>query len=188
MQVVDNLIKIKLMIPFFGAIVCFILAFCFIMVITGSSVNENVSNSDDFSVPFSEDVSFMITSRYGKRVDPFGTEIGFHQGVDLSAPDGTPILACADGTVIEIDKSGTTDLGVYVQIKHRINNKDYVTLYAHMLKKSLVVSEGQRVKSRQKIGIIGSTGRSTGVHLHLALYSPNVVYGVTNQDPMFIVE
>lgn len=165
-----------------------ILIMCLLMIISGSSSNETISNQDSFNIPFSKDINYVITSNYGYRDDPLiPSENRFHQGIDLSAPEGTFILASASGKVIEV---GIRDagLGNYVQIKHKVKNKSYITLYAHMLDNSILVSKGQTIKGGQKIGIIGSTGRSTGIHLHFALYSSNVVYGVTNKDPSFIFQ
>lgn len=85
-----------------------------------------------------------------------------HNGIDLAAPTGTPILASADGQVLIARSSGYNGgYGLYVVLSHANGTQ---TLYAHMSRVN--VSSGQRVNQGQTIGAIGSTGRSTGPHLH----------------------
>lgn len=80
-------------------------------------------------------------------------------------------------------------LGNYVKIQHDVNGETYYTAYGHMLDNSIVVSEGQIVKSGEKIGIIGSTGRSTGIHVHFMLMSPNCSYNKSDlKDPKSIID
>ncbi len=101
-----------------------------------------------------------FSSDFGNRADPFNSRLSFHSGVDLVAPTGTPILATAGGRVIFAgEKDG---YGHVVEIDHR---NGLVTRYAHASR--LVVREGDVVLPRQHIADVGSTGRSTGPHLHL---------------------
>jgi murein DD-endopeptidase MepM/ murein hydrolase activator NlpD len=100
-----------------------------------------------------------MTSPFGMRRDPFLGTPECHCGVDFGAPRGTPIFAAGDGTVIMAGWHG--GYGNYVRIRH---NKDYQTGYGHMSK--ILVRIGQRVKQGQVIGRVGTTGRSTGPHLH----------------------
>ena len=100
------------------------------------------------------------------RVNPIGANKGkqeFHPGIDIAAPSGTPILAAADGFVIlaQEDNSG---YGIYVILEHRNGNR---SLYGHMSKMKAVT--GQKVKTGEIIGFVGSTGRSTGPHLHFEI-------------------
>lgn len=104
-----------------------------------------------------------ITSAYGYRYHPTTGKYSFHTGVDLAAPKGTPIYAMRDGTVTTASK--TSVWGNYVVINH---GDGYSSLYAHMTK--YTVSYGQTVKKGQVIGYVGSTGWSTGAHLHLTIY------------------
>jgi len=108
-----------------------------------------------------------VTSKYGWRTI-FGSK-EWHQGVDLvdkKLGAKAPIYAMADGTV---SYAGTlSSYGLVVRIKHRINGVNYETLYAHLSK--INVKVGQRVKQADVIGIIGTTGRSTGIHLHAELH------------------
>jgi murein DD-endopeptidase MepM/ murein hydrolase activator NlpD len=98
-------------------------------------------------------------SPFGNRIDPFTHRLSFHPGVDLVAPTGTPILAAAGGRVILAGtKSG---YGNAVEIDH---GNGFVTRYGHASK--IDVRVGQVVLPREPIGEVGSTGRSTGPHLH----------------------
>ena len=85
-----------------------------------------------------------------------------HNGVDMAAPSGSPILAAADGTVIAASYSGS--MGNYIMIDH---GSDIITIYMHA--SSLGVSVGQEVSAGDRIGSVGSTGRSTGPHLHFGV-------------------
>ena len=122
-----------------------------------------------FSWPFAN--SYPIMSYFGYRKDPFSDETEYHSGVDIGAPSGVPILAAADGTVVV---ANSTDLwgggyGYYVKIQH---TGGYATLYAHA--STISVVRGQEVKKGQVIAYVGSTGRSTGPHLHWEVYKDGV--------------
>lgn len=99
-------------------------------------------------------------SRFGYRSNPFhGGGSEFHSGVDISGDTGDPIRSTADGTVVLADWSQGYGQCVRIQHKH-----GYETLYGHLSK--INVKNGQQVKANQVIGELGSTGRSTGPHLH----------------------
>lgn len=100
-----------------------------------------------------------LTSNFGARLDPFTRSLAQHSGVDFRAPAGTNIKAVAPGKVIEAGYNG--GYGRMVEIDH---GHGITTRYAHM--SSISVSEGQRVEKGTVIGHVGSTGRSTGPHLH----------------------
>ncbi len=103
-----------------------------------------------------------VSSEYGYRVHPiYGTQ-KFHSGVDLAAPSGSPILAAYDGTVV--GAAYNASMGNYVMIDHGDN---LYTIYMHASK--LLVSSGQTVSRGQKIALVGSTGNSTGPHLHFTV-------------------
>ncbi len=103
-----------------------------------------------------------ISSGYGNRTCPFhGKE--FHDGVDLAAASGAPILAAASGTVTRAGKNG--GYGNYVSIDH---GNGMLSFYAHC--KEMYVSSGQRVTGGQKIAAVGTTGSSTGNHLHFGMH------------------
>jgi murein DD-endopeptidase MepM/ murein hydrolase activator NlpD len=91
---------------------------------------------------------------------------GFHNGMDWGIPTGTTIRAAANGKVVAAGNNGKYQYGKYVLIEHENN---LVTLYAHLSRQ--VVSSGQRVSAGEVIGYSGSTGYSTGPHLHFGVYS-----------------
>lgn len=99
------------------------------------------------------------SSSYGWRIDPFNGNKAFHEGLDFTASTGTPIYAAAGGIVSSAEQ--TPDYGKIVKIDHGYGLE---TRYAHGSK--LMVKSGQRVAKGQKIAEVGSTGRSTGPHLH----------------------
>ena len=121
--------------------------------------------TDMFTWPLAVDGT--ITSRFGTRKDPISGEIKTHGGTDIATATGTSILAAADGTVISA--TWHNSYGYYVKIKH---NDTYSTLYAHC--SALLVSEGQQVKQGQVIAQVGSTGYSTGPHLHFEVIQNGV--------------
>ena len=101
-----------------------------------------------------------FTSGFGVRSDPFQARAAMHPGIDLAGPLGTPIYATADGTVLRAGwNSG--GYGNLVEIDH---GKGIATRYGHM--SAVLVSAGQHITRGQQIGRMGSTGRSTGSHLH----------------------
>jgi len=106
--------------------------------------------------------SFRLTSRYGIRENPVTGNIGLHQGIDLAAPEGTDVYAAADGTVTEIGDDPV--YGIYIIISH---NDRWTSLYGHLQSVQTVLRSG--VKSGSLIGRVGSTGQSTGPHLHFEL-------------------
>lgn len=99
------------------------------------------------------------SSSFGWRLDPFNGNKAFHEGLDFTASTGTPIYAAAGGIVTTAEQ--TPDYGKIVKIDH---GSGLETRYAHA--SMLAVKAGQRVEKGQKIGEVGSTGRSTGPHLH----------------------
>ena len=102
-----------------------------------------------------------LSSSYGKRKHPILGYTKLHTGTDFAAPTGTPIMASGDGKVTKAGWCGGG--GNCVKIKH---NSKYQTVYAHMSKFGRGIKKGVRVKQGQIIGYVGSTGMSTGPHLH----------------------
>ncbi|HEY8117695.1 MAG TPA: M23 family metallopeptidase [Methylophilaceae bacterium] len=99
------------------------------------------------------------SSSYGWRVDPFTGKMAFHEGLDFMAEIGTPIYAAAGGIVTSAEQ--TPDYGKIIKIDH---GSGLETRYAHT--SQMLVKAGDRVEKGQLIGRVGSTGRSTGAHLH----------------------
>ena len=102
-----------------------------------------------------------LSSRYGMRKHPIDGFNKMHQGTDFAAPTGTQIMASGDGIIVKAGWCGGG--GNCIKIKH---NSTYETLYAHMSKFVKNIKKGVKVKQGQIIGYVGSTGKSTGPHLH----------------------
>ena len=100
-----------------------------------------------------------ISSSFGRRFSPFTGKQQFHLGIDIAGCEGTPILAPADGKVVFADKNGL--LGLTLKLAH---DSTYETIYGHLEK--VIAKKGQVVQRGQVIGYMGSSGRSTGYHLH----------------------
>lgn len=129
------------------------------------SNNDNVNQNHDVSHSsgaFAWPANGVITSNFGYR--SFDHEV--HRGLDIAANGLVPIRASAPGIVIR--SAHWPSFGNVVYIAHLIDGKLYTTVYAHMRRR--LVSSGQRVEQRQKIGYMGSTGDSTGQHLHFEIH------------------
>ena len=120
--------------------------------------------SEGLGYPLAERAS--ISSEFGARIHPVSGLKDFHQGIDLAAPSGTEVTASADGYVMHAGRLG--NLGNAVVIEHPGNQR---TRYGHMLR--LAVRKHERVQRGQIIGYVGSTGRSTGPHLHFEHWKLN---------------
>lgn len=106
-----------------------------------------------------------LSSGFGKRRHPILGYNKLHKGVDFAAPRGTPIYAAGDGVVEVAGRKGS--FGKYVRIRH---NGSYKTAYAHMKGFGRGIRSGKRVRQGQVIGYVGTTGRSTGPHLHYEVH------------------
>ncbi len=101
-----------------------------------------------------------ISSYFGYRIDPIYKVKKFHEGIDFSAPKGTPVHVTGDGRVIQVKRS-RRGYGNEIKVDHGYG---YITLYAHL--SAFKVKKGQKVKRGQVIGLVGNTGKSTAPHLH----------------------
>lgn len=118
----------------------------------------------------------ILTSDYGMRKSPITGNDSFHEGVDFAAPEGTIVLACKSGS---IEQTGWSEVyGYFVIIKHDAATRSF---YAHL--SEISVKQGDLVFSHDSIGKVGSTGLSTGAHLHFELW----VDGKT-VDPLLIIK
>ncbi|MFB3908052.1 MAG: M23 family metallopeptidase [Candidatus Eisenbacteria bacterium] len=106
---------------------------------------------------------YSLSSGFGSRVDPFTGSRGNHNGLDLRAAPGTPVLATADGDVVFVGYNG--DYGLSVQIDH---GEGITTSYCHL--SSACVKPGDPVRRGKSIGAVGTSGRSTGSHLHYEVW------------------
>ncbi len=116
---------------------------------------------DLFKIPIS--AAYRISSKFGWRPDPFTGVRSYHTGIDLACPEGTPIRAAMNGKVAFVGWSNV--FGNYIIVNHP---NGYQTLYGHMA--SSHVKKGQNVTQATVIGLVGSTGYSTGAHLHFTVY------------------
>lgn len=111
------------------------------------------------STPTIQPTIGWVTGNFGPRVDPFTDKPAFHYGIDIATNEGTPIVAPADGIVVQVRNEITT--GNMILISHGL---DITTAYFHLSK--FLVREGQRVRRGDTIGLVGRTGKALGPHLH----------------------
>ena len=123
-----------------------------------NSTFEAVSVSQEAVMP----VQGRVTSGFGYRIHPITGNRSFHTGIDLAAPEGTPIAAAYGGTVEETGWS--SGRGNYILLSHSENLQ---TMYCHL--SEIDVQEGDAVDAGSTIGLVGTTGMSTGPHLHFEL-------------------
>lgn len=121
-------------------------------------------------------ISHSISSPYGYRVDPINGQPSFHDGVDIAGRRDDPIFSTADGTVVEA--SYDRFRGNHVIVDHGNGIK---TEYMHMTK--ILVKVGQHVKKGRKIGLLGTTGRSTGPHVHYSVFKNGKTVNPMNYIP-----
>lgn len=124
--------------------------------------NHTKGNLQMFETPLDYNWYYMVSSYYGYRIHPVSGANQMHNGLDIAAPQGTPVLAGLTGRVTSATYNDS--YGNYVVIE---NSDGYEIRYAHL--NSISVSAGQSIEKSDEIGTIGSTGNSTGSHLHLEL-------------------
>lgn len=134
-----------------------------------------VPGSKRHAWPLPAGVEQRISSHYGYRSDPFTGRRAFHGGVDIAAASGTPVLASAEGVVEHTGGGGK--LGNYVVLRHADGTQ---STYGHL--RAQAVHEGQHVRQGQKLGELGSTGRSTGPHLDYRIRKDGAGF-----DPMLVL-
>lgn len=115
------------------------------------------------STPTVWPVHGAVNSGFGVRPDPFTGLPAYHEGVDISTPRSEPVLATADGIVLRSGWAG--EYGKAIAIAH---GDRYETLYGHL--EETLVTEGQKVHRGDRVGLVGSTGRSTAPHLHYEVH------------------
>ena len=132
--------------------------------INGIAVStEPFIGEDGFCSPVGANWRSAVTSEFGYRADPFTKKKRGHGGIDLGMPKGTPVYSALNGTVMLVRYS-TSGYGYHVVVDH---GGGVITLYGHCSK--ILVSEGEPVTVGQEIAKVGSTGRSTGNHLHFEI-------------------
>lgn len=137
-------------------------------------VTRQEINGDLFHKPLH--ARYWLSSYYGWRSSPFSGKRSYHSGIDMAAPQGTPIYAALGGTVSSVGYNNV--YGNYVIITH---HSGYKTLYGHM--SATLVTRGQYVSTDTRIGRVGNTGMSTGPHLHFTVYK----FGKT-VDPLSLLK
>ncbi|MCU1508896.1 MAG: family metallopeptidase [Glaciihabitans sp.] len=131
---------------------------------TTAGYTVNNSGPIRWPVPFAVPMGDM----YGKRTSGCSWCSTFHRGIDFQPGAGAPIYTIADGVVSQHDLADPS-LGNVVYITHRINGQDVTSLYAHMEVGSSTMKVGEKVKKGDVVGLVGSTGESTGPHLHFGI-------------------
>lgn len=141
---------------------------------------SEVANVGSVSIAQGDRIVWPVTS-YDRRASGFGPRSApcagcstFHDGIDFNPGEGTPVMSIADGVVVLATENGG-GLGVNVEVQHNIGGELVTSSYAHMQYGSLGVSVGQRVIAGQQLGRVGSTGQSTGPHLHLEMFGADGV-------------
>ena len=129
---------------------------------SGSQSSQTTASASGFLWPIAS--SHRVTSPFGWRTHPITGRQNLHGGIDIAAPNGTPIMASKAGVVV-ISQYGSS-YGNYVVISHPDGTR---TLYAHMSQRN--VSAGDTVRQGQTVGLVGSTGSSTGNHLHFETWT-----------------
>lgn len=123
-------------------------------------ISQQRQHERDFSLSGSPVARARITSRFGYRIDPLSGRRQFHRGLDFGGRPGSKVFALADGVVTYSGRNG--GYGNLVELEHA---EGYLTRYAH--NKLNLVSVGERIEKGQAIATMGSTGRSTGTHVHV---------------------
>lgn len=129
---------------------------------SGSSAAIPAVSSGDWTRP----ASGRLTSGYGYRIHPIYGKGKMHYGIDFGTPTGTPVVSAADGVVSYASPLST--YGNVIMVTHSIDGQTFTSLYAHL--SSIKVSVGQAVSKGDTIGAVGTTGNSTGPHLHFEIH------------------
>jgi murein DD-endopeptidase MepM/ murein hydrolase activator NlpD len=133
--------------------------------------NRSYSYTNDINgtIQWPFPIPVPISSGFGPRIAPCGGCSSYHEGVDFTPGRGVAIGAIADGVVSAVVASHA-GLGNHVIVDHVINGQKVQSVYGHMLDNSFKVTVGEQVKVTQTLGLVGSTGESTGAHLHLEIH------------------
>ncbi len=141
-----------------------------IKVSSNDDIPKNVSVSDyKLSQKMVLPLKGKTTSEFGIRTHPISGDLRFHAGIDIAAEKGTNIYSAFDGEIVEADYDKWN--GNYIKIKH---DNDIMTVYCHCEKNN--VKKGQKIRAGEVIATVGSTGSSTGPHLHFELRINNISY------------
>ncbi|SKA81810.1 Peptidase family M23 [Agreia bicolorata] len=147
---------------------------------SGFNTADTFSNDTSGSIQWPFPTGVPISDGFGYRSSPGGIGSTNHQGIDFNPGMGAPIQVVADGTVRLAQKSDAGGYGCYVIVDHNVNGMKFASLYGHMQCNSVAMSKGEDVKVGQQVGNVGSTGTSTGAHLHFEIHDASD----TPIDPM----
>lgn len=149
------------------------------------AATENIRTANTFTndpngtIQWPFPVGVPIASYFGPRIAPTAGASSFHEGIDFDPGRGAPIQVIADGVVREVAPYNDNALGVHVIVDHMIDGQLVSSVYGHMTPGSIKVTQGQTVKVGDILGLVGSTGISTGPHLHFEIR----LNGTTPVDP-----
>lgn len=135
--------------------------------VTSSTVYQN---DVTWAIQWPFPVGVPMSSDFGSRTSPCAGCSSDHHGIDLVPGDGTPVQAMSDGVVKKVDDMGNDDYGYYVVISYSIRGQKVEAIYGHLQRDSSSLKAGDVVKVGDKVGLVGSTGHSTGAHLHYELH------------------
>jgi len=143
--------------------------------------NNNSSNNNQVQSPSSSGwgapvANIIVTSPFGGRADPTGFSGSFHDGIDMGGTSSTPIMASRSGTVVQASFDGSA--GNYIIVDH---GDGYYSYYLHL--SNFIATLGQSVSAGQTIGTMGTTGNSTGVHLHFGIATSSNWSGFVDPAP-----
>jgi murein DD-endopeptidase MepM/ murein hydrolase activator NlpD len=146
----------------------------------GFKTSDTFSNDVGGTIQWPFPTGVPISDGFGYRSSPGGIGSTNHQGIDFNPGMGAPIQVVADGTVRLAQKSDAGGYGCYVIVDHNVNGLEFASLYGHMQCASVAMSKGDSVKVGDLVGKVGSTGTSTGAHLHFEIHDASD----TPIDPM----
>lgn len=135
-----------------------------------------------FELRLPVDPPIRITQVFGARYDYYMANFGLpgHEGIDYGGSDGAPVYAAAGGTVKLIARDdGKHPYGAHIRLIHKRGPDTFETVYGHLRGFVTELKQGDSVQSGQKIGYLGSTGNSTGPHLHISLKRNGVIIDPT---------
>jgi len=138
------------------------------------NTSDTFTNDPNGTIQWPFAIGVPISSGFGARnVEGCSFCSTFHEGVDFAPGAGTAIGSIAAGTVIKV-QANDGGYGNDVWVQHNVDGKEFISVYGHMLDNSFAVSEGEQVAVGQELGLVGSTGNSTGPHLHLEIHVDGV--------------
>jgi murein DD-endopeptidase MepM/ murein hydrolase activator NlpD len=147
---------------------------------SASTGADAFANSASGTIQWPLPAGTRISDDFGPRASPGGIGSTYHEGVDFAPGMGAPIQVVADGVVRMTQLYDAGGYGCYAIVDHNVNGVSFASLYGHMQCDSVAIDEGAHVVAGQLVGLVGSTGASTGAHLHFEIHDD----GDTPVDPL----